>query len=524
MKKKVLSVVLAIVMAVCLLSANSFAGSYAGTISSDTECSDARIDLGYSMIISEGVTFKATYTGNETCEIVLNNYTLTNYGTIYAADSHAFFANGTFYNYGICNIGTFRSVTVYDLTLKSIALSKGTLSNFSATTKEYAVTVSSDTIDITPTLNNNNGNVSVTVNGTAVSSGSATTVSLDYGVNEIKIVLTANDGNSSSNTYTLQVNREMQHSLGTAVIENDVPASCTTAGSYDEVIYCTTCGDEVSRDTITVPATGHDYDEGVVTQEATCTETGEITYTCSVCNETYTEAIPATGIHTAGETVVENNVPATCTEDGSYDEVVYCSVCGEKLSSETITVSATGHTYESVVTAPTCTEGGYTTYTCSVCGDTYTADETEATGHSYEFQGFTWSGDLKSATATFKCSACDDTQTVDATVTSRNVLGVVTRVATVEFGGVAYTSDTVTTGTSLLIIGALTQTESGEVDSEEVDSEEVEITEPIEDTNTESEPDEETPVEENPTTGIAVALLPMVIAIATAVASKQKLA
>ena len=36
------------------------------------------------------------------------------------------------------------------------------------------------------------------------------------------------------------------------------------------------------------------------------------------------------------------------------------------------------------VTAPTCTEGGYTTYTCETCGDTYTADEVDALGHTEE--------------------------------------------------------------------------------------------------------------------------------------------
>ena len=41
------------------------------------------------------------------------------------------------------------------------------------------------------------------------------------------------------------------------------------------------------------------------------------------------------------------------------------------------------HQYEAVVTAPTCTEGGYTTYTCA-CGDTYVADETAALGHTEE--------------------------------------------------------------------------------------------------------------------------------------------
>ena len=40
------------------------------------------------------------------------------------------------------------------------------------------------------------------------------------------------------------------------------------------------------------------------------------------------------------------------------------------------------HEYVAVVTAPTCTEGGYTTYTCSLCGDSYISNETEALGHS----------------------------------------------------------------------------------------------------------------------------------------------
>ena len=41
------------------------------------------------------------------------------------------------------------------------------------------------------------------------------------------------------------------------------------------------------------------------------------------------------------------------------------------------------HDYTAVVTAPTCTEGGYTTYNCASCGDSYVADETAAAGHSY---------------------------------------------------------------------------------------------------------------------------------------------
>ena len=42
------------------------------------------------------------------------------------------------------------------------------------------------------------------------------------------------------------------------------------------------------------------------------------------------------------------------------------------------------HDYQAAVTAPTCTQRGYTTYTCAKCGDSYTGDETEALGHDYQ--------------------------------------------------------------------------------------------------------------------------------------------
>ena len=69
----------------------------------------------------------------------------------------------------------------------------------------------------------------------------------------------------------------------------------------------------------------------------------------------------------------------TCTAKG-YTTYT-CSACGDTYKSDY--VKENGHSYKGVVTAPTCTKGGYTTYTCSVCGDTYTADKTSAKGHKY---------------------------------------------------------------------------------------------------------------------------------------------
>lgn len=70
---------------------------------------------------------------------------------------------------------------------------------------------------------------------------------------------------------------------------------------------------------------------------------------------------------------------ATCTEKGS--KIRYCTVCDE---SESVEIPALGHDYKSVVIPPTCTEQGYTTYTCERCKDSYVTDYVNAIGHDYE--------------------------------------------------------------------------------------------------------------------------------------------
>ena len=80
--------------------------------------------------------------------------------------------------------------------------------------------------------------------------------------------------------------------------------------------------------------------------------------------------IPATG-HTPGTAVKEHEIAATCTEAGGYDEVVYCSVCHTELSRTHTDIPATGHTLTYVpAKAASCTEdGNHAYYECSVCGD-----------------------------------------------------------------------------------------------------------------------------------------------------------
>ena len=74
---------------------------------------------------------------------------------------------------------------------------------------------------------------------------------------------------------------------------------------------------------------------------------------------------------------------AVAGQPGDYTEEICSTPGGVRI---TVEAPAHTHNYEAAVTDPTCTEGGYTTYTCA-CGDSYTADETEALGHDFA-EGF----------------------------------------------------------------------------------------------------------------------------------------
>ena len=77
--------------------------------------------------------------------------------------------------------------------------------------------------------------------------------------------------------------------------ERTVPATCGEAGRVDTI--CSNCGEVIS--TRELPPTGaHDWDDGTVTTAPTETTPGVRTFTCTVCGQTRTEAIPATGAST----------------------------------------------------------------------------------------------------------------------------------------------------------------------------------------------------------------------------------
>ena len=153
-------------------------------------------------------------------------------------------------------------------------------------------------------------------------------------------------------------------------VKNSNKPSCTEEG-YTGDTYCKDCGTKLSSGK-TIAKTEHTWDSGKITKAATCTESGTKTYTCTSCNTTKTEEIPATGNHQ--NTELRNVKEATCTEEG-YTGDTYCKDCGTKLSSGK-TIAKTDHTWDAgkITKAATCKESGTKTYTCTSCNTTKTEE------------------------------------------------------------------------------------------------------------------------------------------------------
>ena len=166
------------------------------------------------------------------------------------------------------------------------------------------------------------------------------------------------------------------------------PAGCLAPGSL--LLESLVTGETVTEPDPDAAPLGHAFGDWAVATPAGCTEPGEELRICTRCGEKETRAIDALG-HTPGEAVRENEIPATCTEPGGYDSVVYCTVCHAELSREHTERPALGHTPGEAVKekeiAATCTEaGGYDMVTtCAVCGTELKREHTDvpALGHDW---------------------------------------------------------------------------------------------------------------------------------------------
>lgn len=213
-----------------------------------------------------------------------------------------------------------------------------------------------------------------------------------------KTTYTATFTNSAFATQTKTVENvpALGHTPVAAVKENEIAATCTTAGGYDMVVYCSVCSAELSREHSTIDAIGHNYE--------------------------------LTGWTWTGFTAA--SATFTCKNDASHVEKVDATIT-------------------SVRTEPTANQNGSVVYTAKVTFEEseYTDTKTDilpALGHDYELSGWNWT-DYTAAAATFTDKNGGDLITVNATITSERTEptcteeGKVVYTATVTFEGKDYT-------------------------------------------------------------------------------------
>ena len=176
-----------------------------------------------------------------------------------------------------------------------------------------------------------------------------------------------------------------------------------------------------------MPLADHTPGEPVREHEkaSTCTERGshqEAVY-CTVCNKELSREFVEDDLlsHTPGEPVRENEKVSTCTERGSHEEAVYCTVCKQELSrtfvDDGLLDHSPGEPVRENVVDPTATEDGRydEVVYCEACGRELSRKEVvlPAGGASYsivEGDGAEWSGDDDAGlTLVFKRSKDDDT-------------------------------------------------------------------------------------------------------------------
>ena len=238
----------------------------------------------------------------------------------------------------------------------------------------YTLVDSDAVLDVNGTLNVSGGFYTSTNKASIISSAGTGVIVITTPSSNTTVAIKA--GKDNAPTYDVTA----------AYLKNaDGSYTETAAGTYNYIDGKWVCDPCVN---------GHDL-KPTAAKAATCTETGNNAYwTCTKCDKVFADdkGNEVTTVkdqtieklaHTEDESVTENKVDASCTEDGSYDTVVYCSVCGAEISRVKTTVPATDHDYESVVTTqPNCTEKGLRTYTCKHdASHTYTED-IDALGHT----------------------------------------------------------------------------------------------------------------------------------------------
>lgn len=245
--------------------------------------------------------------------------------------------------------------------------------------------------------------------------GTIVTDHYEYKVTEeVGLWMRKNAGTSGEKIKVLSQGTTFRVKIGDTKTANGYTWGKTTVGEDTGWVVVS---DYVSKLTTVVGAKGYYLNSSVVYKgSSSAVHVHKMTYgetspdglynafTFGLTREGYT--FQGWSLATEGGTVIDQNQslkPEDIVPDlknGSKTVTMY-AIWEEKIPEHS-------HDYEEIVTAPTCTEDGYTTFTCS-CGDTYIDEVVESLGHNYEETHF----DGNPGYTVYTCSRCGDSYTIE---------------------------------------------------------------------------------------------------------------
>ena len=267
-------------------------------------------------------------------------------------------------------------------------------------------------------------------------------------------------------TIVAQTATAMKPHTETTVQENITNASCTVAGSYDNVVKCTVCHTEISRTHITgetlphsytvlvetIPSTcvalghnvmkcanceattnvalteygAHSWNAGEVTTPANCVDTGVKTFTCTTCDSTKTEPV-AIDANNHKNIVDDAAVESTCTATG-LTAGKHCDACAKVIVAQTETaMKAHEYSVHTSTVPSTCVTLGHKVMKCANCTATTNVALTEYGAHTWNAGEVTTPANcVDTGTKTFTCTTCNDTYDETIAINSANHKTVVT--------------------------------------------------------------------------------------------------